>query len=419
MKRTYTSSAPRAPLPRALYVSLVGTLLFSLSITALIPIVPLFVTDELEATERWVGTATLFVAFAAVSTRIPSGGLSDRYGRRTLMLAGAGFAISSSILYLLATDLPTFLVGRASTGIAIGLYTTAGKALAADLAPPARRGEAMGMTNAAFSLATVVSPVLGVGLYERLGFHAVFAASLLLSTLTLAITFTLPHLRPDTTARLTNTGELRTVLRTRGLWAAVVMMLGLGVILALMFTYFPLLAERKALFAGTGGTLGDLAPGLGLSLWALTDTLVEPVAGGISDRIGRLIVALPGITLATGGLVLLSSATDLVSTYLAIIIMTTGWGMARAVAESVMQDAIAPALRGLGAAILYTSFDLAVGADAQLLGLLIDGSDFSRFFVLAVGMLASFGLAGSLLATGLQPYEQRHPRAASEPALAD
>jgi hypothetical protein len=46
----------RPPFPRAFYLSLLATTLFSMGLTMTIPIMSLFVTDEIGAAEHWVGT---------------------------------------------------------------------------------------------------------------------------------------------------------------------------------------------------------------------------------------------------------------------------------------------------------------------------------------------------------------------------
>ena len=181
---------------------------------------------------------------------------------------------------------------------------------------------------------------------------------------------------------------------------------GHGAILALMFTFYPLLADRKQLFEDAPGVFAAVAMGLGLSIWSLLDTLVEPVAGRISDRIGRQPVAIPGLVLAIVGAYLLSRATSTFPAYAAIAIMSIGWGSARAVADTVSQDVIPPVLRGMSAAILYTSFDLAIGIDAQILSTLIDGADFSRLFTTVLLMVGIFGTLGLLLSTRVPVYER-------------
>lgn len=400
-------------------MSLVAVFLFALGLTILVPIVPLYVTDELGEAEQWIGTATLAVSFAAVATRIPGGSLSDRRGRRNVMLLGAIMGVVASVLYLASQHVIVFLLARLGTGASIGLYTTANKALAADLAPPTRRGEALGMNNAAFSLASVISPLLSEGLKNAISFQAVFAASGALTLGALAMTWVLPPSRPERTTQPNARFDVQDTLRERGTWAAILLMLSSGAILALMFTFYPLLAERKDLFHDAPGFLSSVAMGAGLSIWALADVFIEPIAGRVSDRVGRQIVAIPGLIVAVIGVWILSRAHNTMGAYLAISVVAMGWGILRSSADAISQDALAPVLRGMGAAIIYTSFDLAIGIDAQILSGLIDGTDFGAFFQAIIAMVAVFGILGIMLSTRLVTFEDREIAPGEAPATGD
>ena len=401
------ASDSRPPFPRAFYVSLLATVMFSLGATSLIPIVPLFITDDLNIAEHWIGTATLVVAFAAVSLRIPSGALADRYGKRLMLMIGAGIAVLASVLYTLSYGVTIFLIARVLTGASLAFFTTVGKAISADLSPASRRGEGMGMTNAAFSVAQIISPLIGEGIGNAFGFRAVFVFTGVVSLVALAIAATLPGHTATSTGYVGLRQAFRATLRERGVWAACALIMGLGAILALMYTFYPLFSERKALFDASPDLIAGIAMGLGLSVWALIDTLIEPLAGRLSDRIGRQPVALPGMVIAAIGVLALSRAHDPTSTYLAIAILATGWGAARAVADATAQDAVVPGLRAMSAAVLYTSFDFSVGINAQALSPLIDGTNFDLLFRAALVIVLVFGFGGILASTGLHTYDRR------------
>ena len=277
----------------------------------------------------------------------------------------------------------------------------------------------MGLSNAAFSVASVLSPVLSEGLKNAVSSQAVFAMSGGLALLALAATWSLPESRPERSGNSKARGDVQATLRERGVWASIVLMLSLGAILALMYTFYPLFAERKALYLDAPSVFSTVAMGIGLSVWALTGTVVEPIAGRLSDRLGRQPVALPGLALAVLGVIALSQAHATLSAYLAVALLSTGWGAVHAVADALCQDAVAPPLRGLSAAVVYTAFDLAVGVNAQALAGLIDGSDFSALFRVIAVVALGFGLAGVLLATRLTTYEKRAGCLASPPFMGD
>lgn len=409
----------RAKLPGAFFVTLLATMLFAMSFTMLTPVMPLFITDELGVSERWIGTATLLVASTAVTMRIPSGALSDRQNRRRIMLIGAVLGVMAACLNVASRTVGLFMVARIIAGASLALFTTAGKALAADLAPPERRGEGMGLYNGAFSLAQAVSFLLGEGVEKAAGFLAVFVLGGALTLGSLLVTLALPATQPDRTGSQGVRRDILHTLRMRGSWAAILLAMSMGATLALMFTFFPLMADRKNLFEDAPGLFAPVAIGMGLSIYALVDTVVEPVAGRISDRIGRRAIAIPGLVVVLGGIALLGRASATIDSYAAIVVLTIGWGMTRAAADAMAQDVVAPALRGMAAAVLYTGFDSAVGTSAQLLSTLIDGANFGAFFRALKVIVFVFGVAGLALSARLLTYEQRLARAAAASSSGD
>jgi len=70
------------------------------------------------------------------------GPLSDRFGRRRILLPGLAFAALSSIVFLVAHGLPLLFVGRALSGLSAGVFTGTATATLLDLAPPEARGKA-------------------------------------------------------------------------------------------------------------------------------------------------------------------------------------------------------------------------------------------------------------------------------------
>lgn len=109
------------------------------------------------------------------------GGLSDRYGRRPVLLASLfGFGLDY-IFLALAPSLAWLFVGRAIAGILGASFTTAG-AYIADISTPEKRGQNFGMIGAAFGLGFIIGPALGgfLGAYgSRVPFMAAAGLSLL------------------------------------------------------------------------------------------------------------------------------------------------------------------------------------------------------------------------------------------------
>jgi DHA1 family tetracycline resistance protein-like MFS transporter len=88
------------------------------------------------------------------------GALSDRFGRRPIvLLSNLGLGLDY-IFMALAQSLPLLLIGRVLSGITSASFTVAG-AYIADVTPPEKRAAGFGMLGAAFGLGFVVGPALG------------------------------------------------------------------------------------------------------------------------------------------------------------------------------------------------------------------------------------------------------------------
>ena len=109
------------------------------------------------------------------------GNLSDRFGRKPVLIASL---LALGVDYTITGLAPTIwwlFVGRLLTGIAGASYTTV-NAYIADVSPPEKRAANFGLTGAAFSLGFILGPVLG-GLLGEIGTRLPFFVAALLSLL--------------------------------------------------------------------------------------------------------------------------------------------------------------------------------------------------------------------------------------------
>lgn len=108
-----------------------------------------------------VGFMTSAFMLSRATSSIPLGGLSDKLGRKKMIVIGLFTYGASTFAYSLATDW-THLVGlRAIQGITAGMLWPSATALIADEVPPGSRGKALGTFNAAATAGLLGGPALG------------------------------------------------------------------------------------------------------------------------------------------------------------------------------------------------------------------------------------------------------------------
>jgi DHA1 family tetracycline resistance protein-like MFS transporter len=322
---------------------LVTVMLDVLSLGIVIPVLPPLIEDFLGGdTAR---AARAFGVFGTVWALMQFGfapvlgALSDRLGRRPVILVsnfGLGF---DYVLMALAPTLGWLFVGRVISGITSASYATAG-AYIADVTPVERRAAAFGMIGAAFGVGFILGPALGGVLGDvnpRLPFWVAAALTLLNATYGL---FVLPESLPPERRkrfdwrRANPVGSLRLLRSHRELsglatvfflymlahnvlpsvfvlyagyrygWTARavgLVLAGVGVLSVivqggLVRRLVPALGERRVLLLGiTGGALGFLIYGLagrpvyflaGMPIFALMGLFSPAIQGLMTRRVG-------------------------------------------------------------------------------------------------------------------------------------
>jgi MFS family permease len=117
---------------------------------------------------------TMNVVYAIVAT--PAGVLSDRIGRRGLLLAGIGVVIVADLALALTPNLFVIFCGIGLWGAHLGLTQGLLAALVADTAPPDHRGTAFGVFNLVTGIVLLVASFLAGLLWDWLGPEATFSA---------------------------------------------------------------------------------------------------------------------------------------------------------------------------------------------------------------------------------------------------
>lgn len=317
----------RASVAFVLIVIVLDTLGIGLILPVLPRIVESFMHGDLAGSSRAYG---LFIALYAVMQLIFApvvGGLSDRFGRRTVILTSLAGAACDYVLLAFAPTLGWLFVGRIVAGMT-GASFSAATAYIADVTPPEKRAASFGMVGAAFGIGFVIGPGLG-GLLGGVSLRAPFLAAAALNFVNFAYgAFVLPeslakeNRRSFSWRRANPFGALKNLGRTpvllgltatvacgylaqqilRCTWALYTearfgwspVQVGLSLVLVgvcaafvqggLLRTIVPRIGERRAVLLGLGmSVLGYLAFGLATRSWILYAALLPFALEGIVE----------------------------------------------------------------------------------------------------------------------------------------
>ncbi|MFZ9873410.1 MAG: MFS transporter, partial [Steroidobacteraceae bacterium] len=167
--------------PRRRMLPIVAMALFidSMGIGIIIPVAPQLVMQlsgaSLADAAPIAGWLTLAYASMQFIFSPILGNLSDRYGRKPILLASLAALSVDYVLMGLAPSLAWLFVGRIIAGIAGATFSTA-NAVVADIIPPDQRAKYFGLNGAAWGMGFIVGPVVG-GLLGGFGPRVPFFAA--------------------------------------------------------------------------------------------------------------------------------------------------------------------------------------------------------------------------------------------------
>ena len=158
------SPASRKHGKNAFFFVLVTVAIDMLGFGLIIPVVPSLVQEMLhvppEDATLWLGMLAATYALMNFIFGPVVGALSDRFGRRLVLLVSIGTLVVDFLIMGIAGSIWLLFIGRALSGISGATYSTA-NAYIADVTEPANRGKAFGMIGAAFGFGFVFGPVIG------------------------------------------------------------------------------------------------------------------------------------------------------------------------------------------------------------------------------------------------------------------
>lgn len=190
LKKTYNDFPP-------LFWIIVATLFVdSIGSSLLFPFFALYITEKFGVGMTQAGVLLGMSSLFGLVGSVIGGALTDRFGRRRLILFGLVFSALSSLLFGLASNFNFLYFLVIIVGLLSRVATPAQDAMMADILPEGKRQEGFGITRIAFNFSWIFGTALG-GLIASRSFLALFVIDAVLSILVALILFRfLPETKP-------------------------------------------------------------------------------------------------------------------------------------------------------------------------------------------------------------------------------
>lgn len=275
-------------MPKALYAILLTLAIDSIGIGLITPILPALIRDvgHTEVT-GWQFGALLSLYAAMQFLFAPLlGALSDRYGRRPLLLISLFGAAVDYVFMAFAPNLALLFVGRAIAGIT-GANMSVVSAYVTDVTPEADRAKRFGQMYALFGLGFMIGPILG-GFLGDIWVRAPFLAAAVLNLFNLVLAyFLVPETRrppADAAAmpKLSLLGPIKPLIEFRAIWGLIFVILIFAFVGEVAGTIWVLYAEDK--FQWTGPMIGLSLTCFGVFHAATQGLLVGPLGEWLGPR---------------------------------------------------------------------------------------------------------------------------------------
>ena len=165
-----------------------------LGLFMLFPVMSVYASDYSSTTPFLIGLAIGIYGLTQACLQIPFGYLSDRFGRKPLLLAGLSLFLLGSIVAASATDIIFVVVGRALQGG--GAISAVLMAFLADFISEENRAKANAFVGFQIGLAFMLSLLIGPIIASSAGMSGLFWVIAGLSIVAALIVFTLPSVKP-------------------------------------------------------------------------------------------------------------------------------------------------------------------------------------------------------------------------------
>jgi len=183
--------------PRKFWVIVGASFIDRVGGTLIFPFFALYITQKFNVGMTQAGVLIGVFSFAGLIGNLIGGALTDRFGRKVMVLFGLVFSALSSVAMGLVNDLAVFYVLAVVVGFLSDIAGPAWQAMVADILPEDKRADGFGVLRVVANLAWIFGPTIG-GLMAARSFLLLFVMDAVTSLITAGVIYRyIPETKPE------------------------------------------------------------------------------------------------------------------------------------------------------------------------------------------------------------------------------
>ena len=354
------------------------------SFQMLIPTMPRYM-EESGGDQFAVGLVVGIFTISALLIRPFAGKALDTLNRKYVLLIGLIIFAISAFSYQWTTTVLLILSLRFIHGIGWGITTTSFGTIVADIIPSKRRGEGMGYYGLSSTLGMALAPLIGIWIMNTKGFSFLFVTAAILALITLILTqfntYSKGHqlTEEQEQSEAKKASLLDGLMEKRALFPSFLILL-FAITYGGVVTFITIYGKEQGIENVGWFFMGN----------AFMVMLSRPIAGKIFDKKGHQAVLIPGVLLATIGLLILSYTTNVMLLVLASLFFGLGFGTIQPSLQAWTINKVPPHRRGAANATFFSAFDLGIGIGSMTLGIVAKWTSYSTMYRLSTILFGIF-----------------------------
>jgi MFS family permease len=334
-----------------------ANLFMSIGFYFLMPTLPIYVVDKLQANKGEVGYVLAAYTLSALIIRPFTGYVIDRAGRKWVFIISFLLFSFTLGIYPLASTFMLLILLRFFHGFLWGMTGTSGATLIVDVIPPARRGQGIGIYGLSMTIAMAVGPVLALIIMGKDHYNLMFFSSMFVALTGFIILIFVRY--PPFETKNKDPFSVRNILETKTIPMALIQLL-FGATYGGVVSFITLYAKEIEIQQASPFFF-IFAAGIFISrLWS----------GKIFDRRGPKYLVMGGIVLLIIGFFILALVKTIGGYYSSAFFIGLGTGIMMPTLMAMANNVVDKTRRGAANATVITAFDLGIGLGSILLGFL-------------------------------------------------